>query len=183
MLKNFFKIVLYLASFLAAAAFAVFLIVRIVNIDKTSEVPMLEGKSITKAAEIYTMPSFEGQVLEEAKLTLVNLGMKIRKITWVHSDTVEKGSIIAQRPLPGNIENNEINFLVSLGPYTVSYKCPAFVNMTTGDARILAGQLGVKLNEKEEGGKVIDQKPAAGTVIKKGDTVEVVLGRGSGMWF
>jgi beta-lactam-binding protein with PASTA domain len=116
-------------------------------------------------------------------LTLINLGIKISKITWIHSDTVKKGWIIAQRPLPGNIESNEINFLVSMGHYAVSYKCPAFVNMTTEDARMLAGELGVKLNEKEEGGRVIDQKPAPGTIIKKGDSVEVVLGRGWGMWF
>jgi len=234
MIKNFFKIVIYFASFLAAGAVAVFLVVKIVNMDKTGEVPLLEGKSLTEASELlhkrelflkiegrehhaevmvdhiikqnikpgedihigseievfvskgpemYTMPSFEGQDLKNAKLTLVNLGIKIHKITWVHSDTVKKGWIIAQRPLPGNIESNEINFLVSLGHYAVSYKCPAFVNMTTEDARMLAGELGIKLNEKEGGGRVIDQKPAAGTIIKKGDSVEVVLGRGWGMWF
>ncbi len=234
MIKNFFKMVMYLASFLAAGAVAVFLVVKIINIDKTGEVPLLEGKSLTEASELlnkrklflevkgrenhpeieaghiikqntnpgqevlvgtkigvfvskgpemYTMPSFEGQDLRNAKLTLLNLGIKISKITWVHSDTVKKGWIIAQRPLPGNIESNEINFLVSMGHYAVSYRCPAFVNMTTEDARMLAGELGVKLNEKEEGGRVIDQKPAAGTIIKKGDSVEVVLGRGWGMWF
>ena len=234
MIKNFFKILMYLASFLAAAAVAVFLVVKVINIDKTGEVPMLEGLSlleakelmkerklllkiqgrenhpeilqdhiikqnirpgedilvgaeigvfVSKGPEMYTMPSFEGQALKKAKLTLANLGMKIRKITWVHSDTVKKGCVIAQRPLPGNIESNEINFLVSLGHYAVSYKCPAFVNMTTEDARMLAGELGIKLNEKEEGGRVIDQKPAAGSILKKGDTVEVVLGKGWGMWF
>ena len=234
MIKNFFKMVMYLASFLAAGALLVFIVVKIINIDKTGEVPLLEGKSLTEASELlskrnlslkvegrenhpevitdhiikqnispgeevtigseigvfvskgpemYTMPSFEGQDLKDAKLTLLNLGIKIRKITWVHSDTVKKGWVIAQRPLPGNIESNEINFLVSLGHYAVSYKCPSFVNMTTEDARILAMELGVKLNEKEEGGRVIDQKPVAGTIIKKGDSVEVVLGRGWGMWF
>ena len=225
---------MYFASFLAACAVVVFLVIKIINVDKTGEVPLLEGKSliearellnkrklllkiegrennpdimeehiirqsikpgeeiyvgaeigvsVSKGPEMYTMPSFEGQDLNDAKLTLANLGVKIRKITWVHSDTVEKGWIIAQRPLPGNIESNEINFLVSLGHYAVSYKCPVFVNMTTEDARMLAGELGIKLNEKESGGRVIDQKPAAGTIINKGDSVEVVLGRGWGMWF
>ena len=234
MIKNFFKIVVYFASFLAAGAVVLFLVVKIINVDKTGEVPLLEGKSliearelldkrnlflkiegrenhpevmadhiikqnikpgediyvgseigvfVSKGPEMYSMPSFEGQELKDAKLTLVNLGIKISKITWVHSDTVKKGSIIAQRPLPGNIESNEINFLVSLGHYAVSYKCPGFVNMTTEDARMLAVELGIKLNEKETGVRVIDQKPAAGTIINKGDSVEVVLGRGWGMWF
>ncbi len=141
------------------------------------------GVLVSRGPEIYSMPSFEGQLLKDAKLTLINLGMKIRKITRVHSDTVEKGRIIAQRPLPGNVDSNKINFLVSLGPYPVSYRCPSFVNMTIDDARVLARQLGIKLIERDRGSKVIFQKPEAKAIVKKGDSVEVTLGRGWGMWF
>jgi len=141
------------------------------------------GVVVSKGTEMYSMPSFEGQLLEDAKLTLLNLGMEVGKVTIVHSDTVEKGKIIAQRPLPGNIESNEINFLVSKGPYDVSYTCPSFVNMTIDDARILARELGIILVEKDKGSRVIFQKPEAEAVIKKGDSVEVTLGRGWGMWF
>jgi serine/threonine-protein kinase len=141
------------------------------------------GVIVSSGQEIYSMPSFEDQSLNDAKLTLVNLGMKINKVTWVHSDTVEKGTIIAQRPLPGNIKSNKVNFLVSLGPYIVSYRCPSFVNMTIDDARILAGELGITLVEKARGRRVIFQKPEAGALIKTGETVEVKLGRGWGMWF
>ncbi|GBD96774.1 MAG TPA: PASTA domain-containing protein [Nitrospirae bacterium] len=138
---------------------------------------------VSKGHEIYSMPSFEGQILEDAKLTLINLDMQIKKVTRVHSDSVSKGVIIAQRPLPGNISSNEINFLVSLGPYKISYRCPSFVDMTIDDARILAEELGVKLIEKERGSRVIFQKPEAGALINKGDSVEIKLGRGWGMWF
>jgi beta-lactam-binding protein with PASTA domain len=139
--------------------------------------------TVSKGQEIYSMPSFEGQVFEDAKLTLSNLGMKVKKVTWVHSDSIAKGRIIAQRPLSGNITGNEINFLVSLGPYEVSYKCPSFVNMRIDDARALADKLGIKLIEKEKGSRVIFQKPEAGATIKKGDMIEVKLGRGWGTWF
>lgn len=149
------------------------------RIDAGTEV----GVVVSLGPEMYSMPSFEGQVLEDAKLTLLNLGMKIKKVTWVHSDTVDKGRIIAQRPLSGNIQSNEINFLVSLGPYEVSYKCPSFVNMTADDARMLAEELGITLIEKEKGSRIIFQKPEAGAIISKGDSVEVKLGRGWGMWF
>jgi len=141
------------------------------------------GVVVSSGQELYSMPSFEGQRLEDAKLTLVNLGMKINKITRVHSDTVKEDKIIAQRPLPGNIKSNEVNFLVSLGPYDVSYKCPSFVNMTLEDARMLAGELGIKLLEKDTGRRVIFQKPEAGARINTGGSVEVTLGRGWGMWF
>ncbi len=234
MIRNYLRIFAYVIGFVAFGAVAAFLVFKIVDFDKSEEVPLLVGKSVTEAAEllkkrklllsikgkdfhekipegyvieqifkpgnkikagtevgvvvsmgqeIYSMPSFEGQLLEEAKLTLNNLGMKIKKVTSVHSDSVAKGVIIAQRPLSGNIAGNEINFLVSLGPYTKSYRCPAFVNMTIDDARILANELGINLMEKDSGSKVIFQKPEAGAIIQSGDSVEVELGRGWGMWF
>jgi len=135
-----------------------------------------------QGGEMLAMPSFEGQLLDEAKLTLNNLDIKIGKVTWVHSDNADKGMIIAQRPLPGNTGINEINFLVSLGPYDVFYTCPSFIKMTIDDARELAEKLGIKLIEQDEGSKVISQKPEAGTIIRKGDSAEVTLGR-SWTWF
>jgi beta-lactam-binding protein with PASTA domain len=130
-----------------------------------------------KVKELFSMPSFEGQFLDEAKLTLNNLDIKLGKVTLIHSDTAEKGTIIAQRPLPGNSGRNEINFLVSTGPYDVFYKCPSFVDMNVDDARTLAEKLGVKLIEQDEGSKILSQKPEGGEIIKKGDSVEVKLGR------
>lgn len=149
------------------------------RVKKGSEVRVV----VSKGVEVFSMPSFEGQVLDDAKLTLINLGLEIGNITWVHSDTIGKGRIIAQRPLPGNVRGNEVNFLVSLGGYNVSYKCPSFVNMTINDARRLADALGIELIEQEEGSRVVFQKPEAGAIIKRGDTVEVTLGRGWGFWF
>ncbi|UCH43977.1 MAG: PASTA domain-containing protein [Nitrospiraceae bacterium] len=141
------------------------------------------GVYVSRGIELYSMPSFENQSLEDSKLSLANLGIKIKKITWVHSDDVEKNRIIAQRPLPGNIESNEINFLVSLGSYDVTYSCPSFINMPVDDAREIAKKLGLKLVIQDKGNKIIFQKPEAGASLKQGDTVELTLGRGWGMWF
>ncbi|MBI4825364.1 MAG: PASTA domain-containing protein [Nitrospirae bacterium] len=143
-----------------------------------------EIKAITsKGVEMYSMPSFEGQVFEDAKLTLLNLGMNAGKVTKVHSDSVEKGMIIAQRPLPGNVQSSKVNFLVSLGPYEVSYLCPSFIKMTLYDAGKLADMLGIDLVEQEEGSIIIFQKPEAGAAIRRGDSIEVTLGRREGVWF
>jgi len=150
------------------------------RVEIGSEVGVIVSKG--KVEELFSMPSFEGQFLDDAKLTLTNLDIKIGKVTLIHSDAAEKGTIIAQRPLPGNAGRNEINFLVSTGPYDVFYKCPSFVNMNVDDARTLAEKLGVKLIEQDEGNKILSQKPEGGEIIKKGDSVEVKLGR-SRMWF
>jgi beta-lactam-binding protein with PASTA domain len=139
--------------------------------------------SVSRGVEVFSMPSFEGQPYDDARLTLINIGIEVGKVTKVHSDTVKKGRIIAQRPLPGNVRSNKANFLVSMGPYKVTYKCPSFVSMSVDDARKLAGMLGVKLVEQEEGDVVIYQKPEAGVIVNRGDSVEVTLGRVGGLWF
>jgi beta-lactam-binding protein with PASTA domain len=141
------------------------------------------GKGRGEGPGIFTVPSFEDQLLNEAKLTLANLDIKLGKVTWVHSDAVEKGKIIAQRPLPGSINGEEINFLVSLGPYDIMYRCPSFMNVTIEDARSLSKKLGIRLIEQGEGAKVVSQKPQEGEIIRKGDAVEVTLGRGRWSWF
>ncbi len=235
MFKTFLKYFIYFVIFTALGAGGAYLYFKVINFDKTVNVPSLAGKSVSEATELlnkkklsiglrgqdfdgsipdghiikqlvgpgekvgvgsevgvivskgkveelFSMPSFEGQFLDEAKLTLNNLDIKIGKVTLIHSDAAEKGTIIAQRPLPGNAGRNEINFLVSTGPYDVFYKCPSFVNMNVDDARTLAEKLGVELIEQDEGNKILSQKPEGGVIIKKGDSVEVKLGR-SRMWF
>lgn len=138
---------------------------------------------LSRGSEIFSMPSFEGQKLDEVKLTLANLELEIGKITRVHSDRVEKDMIIAQRPLPGYVGSNQVNFLVSAGLYERSYKCPSFINMSLADAKDLAEVLGLRLTISDEGSKIIFQKPEAGTIMHWGDSVEVKLGRGWGLWF
>jgi len=150
------------------------------RINLGSEVDVIVSSG--RGGGMFSMPSFEGQLLDEAKLTLNNFDIKIGKVTWVHSDTADKGVVIAQRPLPGNTVRNEINFLVSIGPYDVFYKCPSFIDMTIDDARTLAKDLGIKLIEQEAGTKIVSQKPEPGAKIRKGDFAEVTLGRRK-FWF
>ncbi|MBC8412539.1 PASTA domain-containing protein [bacterium] len=141
------------------------------------------GVKVSLGGEVYSLPSFEGQRLENAKLSLVNLGIKGKKITWVYTENEEKGTIISQRPLPGDIRSNEINFLVSQGAKDIEYNCPSFVKMNIEDARELARAMGIKLKELKQGDRIIMQQVEAGALIKKGETMEVTLGRGPGVWF
>jgi beta-lactam-binding protein with PASTA domain len=138
---------------------------------------------ISKGKAMFTIPFFEGMDINDVELTLKKLGMKMGKITKVHSDTVEKNRVITQRPLPGYFSDNKVNLVVSLGPYDVSYRCPLFVDMTIDEARKVARALGLKLIEQDEGRVVVFQKPEAGAIVKKGDSVEVTLGLGGGLWF
>lgn len=138
---------------------------------------------VSKGGEMFTIPYLEGMDMDDVELTLINSWLAMGKITQVHSDTIEKNIVIAQRPLHGYSSEKKINLLVSMGPYEVSYKCPSFVKMTVEEARKIAGALGLKLIEQESGSVVVSQNPEAGSIIKKGDSIEVTLGRKRGFWF
>lgn len=233
MLRNLFRLTLYLIGFAAAGAIAAFMLFKVIDYGKTVDVPLLVGKNITEADELLrdsglsmeiagesyskeiptghiisqetkqgervnkgsgirviinkekmvTTPFFEGMHIKDVKRALSRLGLKIGKITRVHSYTVEKNRVITQRPLPGYFSGNKVNLVVSSGPYDVSYRCPAFTGMTTDEARKAAEALGLKLIEHEKGRVIIFQKPEAGAIVKKGDSVEVTLGRGEGFSF
>ncbi len=149
------------------------------KVEKGSSIHVL----VSRGKASFTIPYLEGMAISDVELTLMNSGLEMGKVTRVHSDTVEKDVVIAQRPLSGTSSEKKVNLLVSLGPYEISYKCPSFVKMTIEDARKIAGALGIKLIEQESGNTVVSQNPPAGSVIKKGDPVEVALGRKRGFWF
>ena len=187
MVRNILKYSVYFVVSCVIGAVAAYLFFRVADSGKTGKEPTPAAKSITEEQTVLpgeksgvgpglSMPSFEDQLLEEAKMTLANLDIRLGKVTWAHSDTVEKGKIIGQRPLPGSADSKEINVLVSLGAYDVMYRCPSFVNMTIEDARTLSDRLGINLNEQGEGVKVISQAPEEGAIIRKGESVEVTLG-------
>jgi len=138
---------------------------------------------VSKGKAMFLIPYLEGMDVNDVKLTLESSGLEIGKITGVHSDTVDKNRVIAQRPLSGYSADNKVNLLVSLGPYDVSYRCPSFINMSADEARKIADALGLKLLEQGDGSMIVFQKPGAGTIVKKGDSIEITLGRRGGFWF
>jgi len=189
MIRNIFKLSIYFVVFSVIGAGAAYLFFEVTGPNGPShavksieeEKPVVPGETSNSGPGI-AMPSFEGQLLDEVKLTLANLDIRLGKVTWAHSGTVEKGKIIAQRPLSGSVNSKEINFLVSIGAYDVMYRCPSFVNMAIEEARVLSEKLGITLNEQGEGARVVSQSPEEGEIIRKGDSVEVTLGSRR-MWF
>jgi serine/threonine-protein kinase len=131
---------------------------------------------VSKGPRIYSVPSMVGETLEDARDALLQQGLKIGKIIYVHSDSMEKGKIVAQRPEPEERLTDTITALVSLGPYELSYHCPDFVNKGLADAKALAEKMGLAVDIKGEGGTVLSQNPGPGSPVKTGD--KLILGTG-----
>jgi serine/threonine-protein kinase len=155
------------------------------DIQQGEKIP--KGSSIKVVVSLgramFKVPYLVGMDIKDVELTLNRTGLKIGRITRVHSYTVEKDRVIAQRPLPGYSEEDKVNLLVSDGLYEISYRCPSFINMTVNEAERLASILGLRLVVKDRGRVIVFQRPEAGSVVKKGDSIEVTLGRGWGLWF
>ncbi len=75
------------------------------------------GVTISKGPRIKDVPNLIGKRLDEAEVILREKGLKLNKIIYVHSETVEKNVIIAQRPEPQESGGNLFTILVSLGNY------------------------------------------------------------------
>jgi eukaryotic-like serine/threonine-protein kinase len=134
---------------------------------------------VSKGPRVYSVPSLVNETLSDAQAALLQKGLRVGNVIYVHSDSVEKGKIIAQRPEPDEPMTDSIIVLVSLGPNEVTYYCPNFLDKSYDDAKAVAGKMGLVLQTRGEGGIVVSQKPKAGAPIRSGDTISLELKEGA----
>lgn len=130
---------------------------------------------LSKGPKVLSVPDLVGQNIDEAELTAVRSGLKINRIVRVHSDTIEKGLVIAQRPNPDEAMKDGLSIVVSSGPYDIIYYCPDFTGKGMDDALDIAEKLRIKVEFTGSGRKVKTQKPRPNSMIKTGDTIYLHL--------
>lgn len=112
------------------------------------------------------------------------------EITYVYSDTVEKGRIVSQNPGAGESrkvlagkQECKIALEISMGPHLIELE-----DYTVHDYRIVESalrkmQLKVKIenvtSDVYEIGYVIKTDPEAGTIVQEGDTVTIYVSQGA----
>ncbi len=72
---------------------------------------------LSKGPRIRYVPDVVGQLVEEAENILNQNGIKITKVIYVHSKSVPKNIIIAQRPEIDEKAAEEFSIIVSLGDF------------------------------------------------------------------
>jgi beta-lactam-binding protein with PASTA domain len=130
---------------------------------------------VSKGPRISSIPLLVQQLLPDAESLLMEKGLAIGKVIAVHSDSVGKGKIIAQKPEPHERLSDEITVLVSLGPHELIYSCPDFLNKSIEDAKETADKLGLALETKGSGHIVSTQRPRPGTLVKNTDKIFLEL--------
>ncbi|MFL5800016.1 MAG: Stk1 family PASTA domain-containing Ser/Thr kinase [Actinomycetota bacterium] len=129
------------------------------------------------------VPTVTGATLADAGTTLQAQGLKMR-VRHAFSDTVRRGLIIDQNPLPGQqiLFGAEVTVTVSDGrePVTV----PKVVGQTTADAQsvLVAQRFHVRVSKEFSAsapvGEVIRQDPKPGGTVPLGSTVRLVVSLG-----
>jgi beta-lactam-binding protein with PASTA domain len=124
---------------------------------------------VSKGPRVYSVPLIVNDTLSDAEAALLQKGLKIGKIINVHSDAVEKGKIVAQKPEPDERLTDSITVLVSVGPHELTYYCPDFLNKSLADAKQITDKIGLTIEAKGSGTIIKVQKPKPGTPVKSGE--------------
>jgi serine/threonine-protein kinase len=130
---------------------------------------------ISKGPRLYYVPFIVNETLSNAKAILLQKGLRIGKIIYVHSDSIEKGKIVVQNPEPDEKVTDNITVLVSLGPHKLSYYCPDFLNRNLEYAKGISEKLGLIIKTEGTGNIVKAQKPKPGTIVKTADKVHLEM--------
>jgi len=126
---------------------------------------------VSKGPRVYSVPLIENETLSDAEAALLQKGLKIGRIINVHSDAVEKGKIVAQKPEPDERLTDSITVLVSVGPHELTYYCPDFLNKSLADAKQITDKIGLTIEAKGTGTIIKVQKPKPGTPVKSGEVL------------
>ncbi|RPI36063.1 MAG: PASTA domain-containing protein [Nitrospiraceae bacterium] len=152
---------------------------RIIRQDIPSGNKVKEKRAIkvivSKGPRISSIPLLVHEQLNDAESLLMQKGLSIGKVISVHSDSVAKGEIIAQKPEPHERLTDKITVLVSLGPHELIYICPDFMNKRIDNAKETAEKMGLVLESKGSGSIISVQKPKPGTIIKSTDKIYLEL--------
>jgi serine/threonine-protein kinase len=125
----------------------------------------------SKGPRVSSIPLLVNETLQNAESMLIQKGIRIGKVITVHSDTAEKGIVVAQKPEPDDKLTDLITVLVSAGPHEQTYFCPDFQEKQIEDVREIAQKMGLAVETKGAGSVVKSQKPRPGALVKSGDTI------------
>ena len=136
-----------------------------------------------ESEQTVAVPSVVGQDYDTAAAALEAAGLKAKREDE-HSDSVEKGVVMAADPEEGTEveQGSTVTLTVSEGPESEPVQVPDLSGMTQSAAETLLNQMGLTLGSvsKEESddapvGTVIDQSIGVGEEVEKGTAVDITI--------
>ena len=161
---------------------------EVVKQDPPADSEVDQGSTVTLKVSAgpgkVKVPDVSGLAEDEAKKMVRDKGFR-SKVTTSHSGAVRRGLVIGTQPPAGTslAPGKVVTLIVSAGPKQI--EVPSVVGEQQAVAQDEVQQAGFvpnveTRNADEPEGQVIDQIPDAGTSLKKGETVTIVVSTGAG---
>lgn len=141
--------------------------------------------TISKGAEIVTVPKITGMTEENARTALKEAGLEVGNVTEESSDSVAEGKVISQGTASGNrvSAGTKISFVVSTGEDLVEVpnikglsKSKAIAALTAKG--LTAGSVTEEYSSSVKEGYVISQGTASGKKVASGTAISFVVSKG-----
>lgn len=137
---------------------------------------------VSKGAHEVLVPRVEGKSLREAEITLQQNGFRLGAVSRTAYAGIVKDKVILQSPAPETPMNRggSVGLLVSEGAEEMLWSMPAITGRPIGEAEELVEKIGMKVGALqykagEENGTVLEQKPRAGSAVRSGSPVDMVI--------
>ena len=134
-----------------------------------------------------SVPDVTGQSETQARATLQSNNLKVGKLQYQTSDTVEKGKIISQDPKAGSSakSGSSVNLVVSTGKTSGELvSVPNLMGLTASEAERQLAAVGLVGSSQQgssdsyEAGTIFAQDPASGSQVPAGATVTYTVSTG-----
>jgi beta-lactam-binding protein with PASTA domain len=136
-----------------------------------------------RAGGIVAVPDVREMPVGEARRALERLGLQVEEGGEIPNPRLPAGAVLMQTPLPGEevARGSEVRLILSSGQETRTI--PALHGRRAAEARALLEQMGwvVEVSEAQHHqaeGTVLEVRPAPGTELAVGSTVELVVSAG-----
>ena len=136
-------------------------------------------------ARYTTTPGVLGMTQSEAEAKLDDAGLKVDYADPAYSEDVPEGRVIETDPSPGNrvLDNGTVTVTLSLGKER--YDVPRMKGLIEDEAQDALTEVNLaydetieRFSEKVPEGQVIGSRPKAGTTLKPGASVDLIISRG-----
>jgi eukaryotic-like serine/threonine-protein kinase len=138
---------------------------------------------ISSGPKVATIPSLIEIELEAAKEYLKTYNLKLGKVSYAYSDTIDEGKVCDQYPKPETVigENTTVDLVVSKGPNKKITVVPNLVNKNLDEAQQLLGDANLKLgnitkidtSDESLDGIVTVQSIKSGKEVPEGTAVDI----------
>ncbi|HEY3314501.1 MAG TPA: Stk1 family PASTA domain-containing Ser/Thr kinase [Bacillota bacterium] len=158
--------------------------------DPSTNDTVREGRTIqvrlSKGPTMVKVPGLAGRSVREAEVQLQGANLVLGQQSTDYADDVLEGYVIAQSPSPETEvrEGSAVDITLSLGPQPAAFPLPDYsgenwlnVRKRMDQVKLVLDQLTTQTSEQPIG-SVLRTVPVAGSPVRRGDKVSLVVSRG-----